>query len=121
MSENHNKNQTYSITVTPAAIARIKAQRIAKKDDSLNLRIAVQAGGCAGFEYKFALDGTQQDNDIIFADCIVIDGVSLSLLNGSEIDFVEELIGSDFKINNPNASMGCGCGISFSLNTDNLG
>lgn len=103
------------ITVTDAAIKRIMQQREAKGDEALMLRVEVRAGGCSGFEYRFQLDNQKQDDDHIFADVVVVDESSMALLKGSEIDFVDELIGSDFKINNPNATMGCGCGTSFAI------
>ena len=103
------------ITLTQPAIDRVHEQRREKGRENLMLRVTVQAGGCSGFEYVFDLDENINDDDQIFDGCVVIDGVSLSLLAGSEIDFVEELIGSDFKINNPNAVSGCGCGTSFAI------
>lgn len=103
------------IKITPAAIERIEEQRREKGQSGLYLRVLVQAGGCSGFEYLFRLDDKLQEDDKIFGDAVVIDETSLDLLEGSEIDFVEELIGSDFKINNPNAVSGCGCGTSFAI------
>ena len=103
------------ITVTQAAQKRIKKNREQRKDEKLNLRVTVQAGGCSGFEYIFKHDADMNDDDTLFDECVVIDEISLNLLKGSEIDYVEELIGADFKINNPNAVSGCGCGTSFSI------
>ena len=103
------------IKITPAAKNRIYDQRREKGQPELYLRIMVQAGGCSGFEYLFKLDDTKQEDDKIFEDVVIIDETSLDLLEGSEVDFVEELIGSDFKINNPNAVSGCGCGTSFAI------
>lgn len=85
---------------------------------SWRLRISVEGGGCAGFQYIFTFDDTENEEDFIFEKngaSVVIDDMSLNLLNGAELDFVEELIGSTFIIKkNPNASSGCGCGSSFS-------
>ena len=85
--------------------------------DDLMLRVTVSGGGCSGFQYGFSLDDQRNDDDRLFERNgvgVVIDEVSLDLLKGSEIDFVEDLIGSYFAIKNPNASSTCGCGSSFS-------
>ena len=103
------------ITLTKSAIDRIDAHRDEKGDSALKLRIIVKAGGCSGFEYLFDLDSHVNDDDVVFEDRVVIDETSLNILDGSELDYVEELIGSDFKINNPNAVSGCGCGQSFAI------
>tara|TARA_B110000438_G_scaffold285550_1_gene315758 strand:- start:411 stop:737 length:327 start_codon:yes stop_codon:yes gene_type:complete len=81
-------------------------------------RITVLGGGCAGFQYKFDFENSQNDDDIIFKTKkieILIDNTSLGLIKGSKIDYVHELIGSSFKITNPQASSSCGCGTSFSI------
>jgi len=75
------------------------------------LRVSVEGGGCSGFSYKFDLTDTSNSDDLI----ITRDGVSVEFMTGSEIDFTTELIGAAFKINNPNATAGCGCGTSFSV------
>ena len=77
-------------------------------------RIAIKGGGCSGFQYNFSFDKDVNDDDLK-QNNIVIDKGSADLLKGSEIDFVEELIGSSFKINNPQSKSSCGCGVSFSL------
>ncbi|SRR5690606_25718953 len=82
------------------------------------LRVSVEGGGCSGFRYEFAVDQTRQDDDLAIdrdGVTVVIDPVSLEYLKGSEIDFVDELIGASFQIRNPNAASGCGCGTSFSI------
>jgi iron-sulfur cluster insertion protein len=82
------------------------------------LRITVSGGGCSGFQYGFSLDDQKNDDDRLFERdgvTVVIDEVSLDLLKGSEVDFVEDLIGSYFAIKNPNATSTCGCGSSFSV------
>ena len=87
-------------------------------DNSKYFRITVLGGGCAGFQYKFDFDNQKNDDDIIFETkkvTIIIDTTSLELINGSKIDYVNELIGSSFKIYNPQASSSCGCGTSFSM------
>ena len=81
-------------------------------------RIMVSGGGCAGFQYGFSLDAVIHEDDRVFEDkgvTLVVDDASLSLLEGVEINYVEELIGSSFQIKNPNASSSCGCGSSFSI------
>lgn len=82
------------------------------------LRLSVDGGGCAGFSYRFALaDGIEGDDTVAETDGVklVVDSVSLGLLDGSEVDFVEDLGGAAFKVQNPNAASGCGCGSSFSV------
>ncbi len=82
------------------------------------LRVSVEGGGCSGFQYKFDMEQVKAGDDLVLAQggsLVLIDPVSVQYLAGSEIDFVDELIGSSFKINNPNATASCGCGTSFSL------
>ena len=89
-----------------------------KKDESNYFRITVLGGGCAGFQYKFDFDNKKNDDDILIKTnniSVLIDKISLNLINGSKIDYVNELIGSSFKVTNPKASSSCGCGTSFSL------
>ena len=88
------------------------------KDKSDYFRITVLGGGCAGFQYKFDFDNKKNDDDILIKTnkiSVLIDKISLGLINGSKIDYVNELIGSSFKVTNPKASSSCGCGTSFSL------
>ena len=77
-------------------------------------RIAIKGGGCSGFQYDFSFDKTENEDDLKHEN-ILIDKNSADLLKGSEIDYVDELIGSSFKINNPQSKSSCGCGVSFSL------
>tara|TARA_B100001123_G_C14850869_1_gene844014 strand:- start:340 stop:666 length:327 start_codon:yes stop_codon:yes gene_type:complete len=91
---------------------------IIKKDNSRFFRIIVNGGGCAGFQYKFDFDNNKNKDDVIFETnkvSIIVDSTSLELIKGSKIDYVKELIGSSFKIINPQASSSCGCGTSFSI------
>ena len=84
----------------------------------LMLRVSVSGGGCSGFQYGFSLDDTVNPDDRTFERdgvTAVIDEVSLDLLAGSEIDYVEELVGASFQVKNPNAASSCGCGASFSI------
>ena len=89
-----------------------------KKDKFDYFRITVLGGGCAGFQYKFDFDNKKNNDDILIKTnkiSVLIDKTSLELINGSKIDYVDELIGSSFKVTNPKASSSCGCGTSFSL------
>ena len=109
------------MTVTLTENAALKILSLIKEEASplsLMFRITVSGGGCSGFQYGFSLDGTSQDEDHFFEDKgvrIVVDDASLPLIEGAEIDYVEELIGASFQIKNPNASSSCGCGNSFSV------
>ena len=89
-----------------------------KKDKFDYFRITVLGGGCSGFQYKFDFDNKKNDEDVLFKTnkvSVLVDKISLGLINGSRIDYVNELIGSSFKITNPKASSSCGCGTSFSI------
>lgn len=107
---------TNSVSLTPSAARRVLA--IAKRQGQpAVLRLSVDGGGCAGFSYKFALGTPEADDTRAQLDgvTLVVDPVSLDLLDGSQVDFVEDLGGSAFKVTNPNAASGCGCGSSFSV------
>ena len=87
-------------------------------DNFKYFRITVLGGGCAGFQYKFDFDKQKNDDDIVLKTkkvIVIIDTTSLEFIKGSKIDYVNELIGSSFKISNPQASSSCGCGTSFSM------
>ena len=93
-------------------------KKIANSCESKTLRVAVKGGGCSGFQYIFNIVNQINEDDQVFEkeDCrVIIDKTSLQFLEGAEIDYSEELIGSSFKINNPNATSSCGCGTSFSF------
>jgi iron-sulfur cluster insertion protein len=105
--------------VTDRAAARI-AEIVAetKQPADTALRVAVLAGGCSGFQYRFELDGEVQPDDLIIqrGDArVVVDAVSLDLLGGAELDYTDALMGSHFAVRNPNAKSACGCGTSFSV------
>ena len=107
-----------SITVTESAAKRIALLREQEQVGAANLRIAVSGGGCSGFQYGLSFDDQTNADDRVFEHGgigVVIDDVSLELLAGAEIDFVEDLMGASFRINNPNAASSCGCGNSFSV------
>jgi iron-sulfur cluster insertion protein len=105
--------------VTDRAAARI-AEIVAetKQASEIALRVAVLAGGCSGFQYRFELDPQTQPDDLVIdrgVARVVVDSVSLDLLSGSELDYTDELMGSHFEVRNPNAKSACGCGTSFSI------
>lgn len=105
------------VTVSNRAAAKIAAI-LTKEPAGSMLRVAVEGGGCSGFQYKFDIVKAREDDDVVLdADgfSVLIDSVSVDYMAGSEIDFSDELIGAAFKINNPNATASCGCGTSFSL------
>ena len=87
---------------------------LSSKDKGSFFRIAIKGGGCSGFQYDFSFDQVENEDDLK-QNNILIDKNSADLLKGSEIDYVDELIGSSFKINNPQSKSSCGCGVSFSL------
>ena len=98
--------------------AQIYIANLIKKDKSNYFRITVLGGGCAGFQYKFDFDNIKNDDDILFKTnniSVLIDKISLGLINGSRIDYVNELIGSSFKVTNPKSSSSFGCVTSFSI------
>ena len=101
------------IKFTDKAIKQINSL-LSTKDKGSFFRIAIKGGGCSGFQYDFSFDSNKDKNDLEFNN-ILIDTESANLLKGSEIDFVSELIGDQFKINNPQSKSSCGCGVSFSL------
>jgi iron-sulfur cluster assembly accessory protein len=106
-----------AVTVTERAARRI-AEIVAAEDGKSMLRVSVEGGGCSGFQYLFDLVDAAANDDLIIERAgakVLIDPVSLQYLSGSEIDFVDELIGASFKIQNPNAVSSCGCGTSFAL------
>ena len=105
------------LTLSENAARRIKSIA-ASEGRPLMLRVAVDGGGCSGFQYRFDLVDSIEDDDLrIERDGVsaLVDVVSLALLKGSEIDFVDELAGAEFRIRNPNAKSSCGCGVSFSI------
>ncbi len=104
-----------TITVDSSAVKRLQDLRKQQGKDALMLRITVEGGGCSGFQYKMELTDQTRDKDEIFDNAVITDDISLPFLKDSVISFKDELIGSEFVINNPNAIAGCGCGTSFSV------
>ena len=105
-----------SLILTPSAARRV-AFIAAKQGRPAVLRLSVDGGGCAGFSYRFALGELQEGDSMTETDgvALVIDPISLELVAGSQVDYVEDLGGAAFKVTNPNAASGCGCGSSFSV------
>ena len=105
------------VSVTSSAAERINAITTTETENKL-LRVSVEGGGCSGFQYKFDLIPAPDADDLVIEKdgaTVVVDPVSLPFLEGAEIDFVQELIGASFKVNNPNAQASCGCGTSFTI------
>jgi iron-sulfur cluster assembly accessory protein len=108
---------TLNVTLSDRAARRI-ASILAGEPDGTALRVSVSGGGCSGFQYGFDLDKTRAEDDLILernGAVVLIDSVSLPFVGGSEIDFVDDLIGQSFQVKNPNATASCGCGTSFSI------
>lgn len=106
-----------SITISPRAARRIAELLSTEAQPSL-FRVSVEGGGCSGFQYRFDLVRERAPDDLVVerdGALVVVDPVSLGFVQGSEIDFVDDLIGAQFKINNPNVSAACGCGTSFTV------
>ena len=104
------------VGLTENAAKRIALLKKQEGNDALMLRISVSSGGCSGFSYHFDLETNTREDDLLFrhhGETLVIDDASLDLLAGSELDFVENLVGSMFVMKNPNATATCGCGTSF--------
>lgn len=107
----------HALTLTPAAAARVAAIATKQSRPAL-LRLSVEGGGCSGFQYKFDLaDAAEGDDTIAETDGVklLVDPISLDLVNGCIVDFVESLGGAAFRVENPNAAAGCGCGSSFGI------
>ncbi|QGZ94830.1 iron-sulfur cluster insertion protein ErpA [Terricaulis silvestris] len=105
------------IALSASAAERIKTV-VATEPAGAGLRVAVEGGGCSGFQYEIAVAGAANTDDLVIerdGARLFVDPVSLPFLLGSEVDWVEELIGASFKVKNPNATSACGCGVSFSV------
>ena len=106
-----------SVTVSERAARRV-AEILKKEPEGTMLRVSVEGGGCSGFQYKFDMERAKTDDDLVIARdgvVVLIDSVSVNYMAGSEIDFVDDLIGAAFKVKNPKATASCGCGTSFAL------
>ncbi len=107
------------VKLTESAARRVaELKRQEESAPGIFLRLAVSGGGCSGFQYGFSFDANRQDDDHVFERDgvqLVVDPVSLELVKGAEIDFVEDMMGASFQVRNPNAASSCGCGNSFSV------
>ncbi|MBV9076631.1 MAG: iron-sulfur cluster insertion protein ErpA [Methylobacteriaceae bacterium] len=108
---------SHDITLTERAARRIGEILSAEPAGSM-LRISVNGGGCSGFSYGFDIDRTRQDDDLVVerdGAAVLVDEMSLQYMKGSTVDFVDDLIGQSFRIDNPQATASCGCGTSFAI------
>ena len=118
MPEGTTTEAANKLTLTESCAQRVKSLRELEGNTNLMLRVAVSGGGCSGFQYGFSLDDSIADDDLTFERDgvkIVVDETSLGLLEGSEVDYTEDLGGAFFQVTNPNATSSCGCGSSFAI------
>jgi iron-sulfur cluster insertion protein len=111
-------NNERNFSVSDAAISRIAEIMKAEKAEGMMLRVSVSGGGCSGYQYGFTFDDETTADDHMFGRdgvTVVVDDMSLDLLNGAELDFVTDLMGASFQVQNPNATSSCGCGSSFAI------
>ena len=107
-----------TVTLSDAAVRRLQKLRQIEGDPALMLRLTVLAGGCSGFQYKYDLDSQRHDGDVVFERdgvALITDEVSLDLIAGTMVDYVQTMMSEGFEVKNPNAVSSCGCGASFSL------
>ena len=112
------KDRPAPVALSDSAARRVAALIRAEGRPGVKLRVSVSGGGCSGFQYGFALDDKDDEGDVLVerdGAAVVVDGMSLMYVLGAEIDFVEDLSGSYFRVKNPNASSSCGCGTSFAI------
>ena len=108
---------TTAVSISERAARRI-GEILKGEGSGAMLRISVEGGGCSGFQYKFDVDRSKADDDLVIERenaVVLVDSASVPFLAGSEVDFVDDLIGASFRVNNPNATASCGCGTSFSI------
>lgn len=114
----YKMGQEFMITITESAKEKITDILAEENDPKLKLRMFVQGGGCAGFSYGFSLDNEQNEDDIEIpagSSSVLIDSMSAMYVSGATVDYVEDLMGASFKIQNPQAVHTCGCGSSFGI------
>jgi iron-sulfur cluster assembly protein len=110
------QTQIDQITITESAAKAVQELINTRNLPGYTLRVYISGGGCSGFQYGMALEGNVRDSDLVFEDFgvkVIVDEISINYLHGATIDYVDELMGSGFKINNPNAVATCGCGQSY--------
>src|SRR6202020_2916228 len=108
---------TTDVTISERAARRI-GEILKSEGDGAMLRISVEGGGCSGFQYKFDVERSRAEDDLVIARdsaVVLVDPASVPFLAGSEVDFVDDLIGASFRVNNPNATASCGCGLRLSI------
>ncbi|HWK45582.1 MAG TPA: iron-sulfur cluster insertion protein ErpA [Stellaceae bacterium] len=118
MPEGGNVIEGRSVGISESASRRVAYLIAQEPVPGTFLRIAVSGGGCSGFQYGFTFETERQNDDHVFerdGAVLVVDETSLDLMNGAELDFIEEMAGSSFQIRNPNATSSCGCGSSFAV------
>lgn len=110
------QTQVETVALTPAAADAVRELLAKRELVDYGLRVYIQGGGCSGYQYGMALDDNFREEDLV-TDChgvkVVVDEVSINYMRGATIDYVDDLMGSGFKVNNPNAVASCGCGSSF--------
>ena len=108
---------TTAVTVSERAVRRI-GEILKAEPAGTMLRVSVEGGGCSGFQYNFSFEEDRNDDDLVIEHdgaAVLVDATSLEFLKGSQLDYVEEMVGSAFQVKNPNATSSCGCGTSFSI------
>ena len=122
IDERADRPHLVDMSETPFSVSQSAAKRIAflasKEAKPVMMRVAVLGGGCSGFQYNFSFEEQRNEDDLLIerdGATVVVDSTSLELLKGSELDYVEEMVGSSFQVKNPNATSSCGCGNSFSV------
>jgi iron-sulfur cluster insertion protein len=118
MTDTTSEIEERRVILTENAARQIAVLKAHEKAENAFLRIAVSGGGCSGFQYGLSFDDQRNEDDFVFERDgigVIVDDVSLGLLAGAEVDFVEDLMGASFQIRNPNAASSCGCGNSFSI------
>ena len=122
IDERADRPHVVDMSETPFSVSQSAAKRIAflasKEAKPVMMRVAVLGGGCSGFQYNFSFEDQRNEDDLLIerdGATVVVDSTSLELLKGSELDYVEEMVGSAFQVKNPNATSSCGCGNSFSV------
>ena len=105
-----------AVSISASAAKRLNS--ILKGEQGAALRISVKGGGCSGFQYAFGVDRVRDEDDFVATRdgaTVVVDSISLEMMKGAELDFVDDLMGQSFRVKNPNATASCGCGVSFSV------
>jgi iron-sulfur cluster assembly accessory protein len=116
MSDTAAAAETAPLSISAAAARRLT--KVLAADPGAAMRISVKGGGCSGFQYAFDIEKNRAEDDLVVTRdgaSVVVDPVSLEMMRGAELDFVDDLMGQAFKVKNPNAVASCGCGVSFSV------